>query len=53
MRNFFAKAFYFLLVAPLIPLAILCYLGEKLTEAKWPERWVDWAHKLAKKVTGV
>nr|DAW28267.1 MAG TPA: hypothetical protein [Caudoviricetes sp.] len=48
-----SRAIYVALILPLIPLAGLCYLGDKLSKAKWPERWVDWARKLAKKVTGV
>lgn len=44
---------YIVLILPLLPLAGVCYLGEKLTEAKWPGHWIDWARKLAGKVTGV
>lgn len=44
---------YIVLILPLLPLVCVCWLGDKLQEAKWPERWVDWARKLAKKITGV
>lgn len=48
-----ACAIYIVLILPLLPLVGVCHLGEKLTEARWPERWESWARKLAKKVTGV
>lgn len=51
--RYVACAIYIVLILPLIPLAGVCWLGDKLKEAKWPERWIDWARKLAKKVTGV
>lgn len=51
--RYVAWVIYIVLILPLLPLAGVCYLGEKLAEAKWPECWVDWARKLAKKVTGV
>lgn len=53
MRTFYAKAIYFTLVAPLIPIACLCWLFEKLNDNKALVAWESWAHKLAKKVTGV
>lgn len=52
MRNFFAKAFYFLLVAPLVPVAFLCWVFEKIENSKALIAWESWAHKLAKKVMG-
>ena len=53
MRNFFAKAFYFLLVAPLIPVAILCWMFEKINSSSTLSAWESWARKLTKKVMGV
>lgn len=53
MRNFFAKSFYLLLVAPLIPVAILCWVFEKVENSKALAAWESWARKLTKKVTGV
>lgn len=53
MRNFFAKAFYFILIAPLIPVAILCWMFEKIKSSSTLCAWEFWARKLAKKVTGV
>ena len=53
MRNVFAKVFYFMLVAPLVPAAILCWLFEKVENSKALAAWESWARKLTKKVTGV
>lgn len=53
MRNVFAKVFYLLLVAPLVPLAILYWLLEKLGDSKTLIAWESWARKLTKKVMGV
>lgn len=52
MRNFFAKSFYFLLVAPLVPVAILCWAFEKVENSQALTAWESWARKLTKKVTG-
>lgn len=49
MRNVFAKVFYLLLVAPLVPLAILYWLLEKLGDSKTLIAWEHWARK----ITGV
>lgn len=46
------RAIYVVLILPLIPLAGLCYLCDKLTNAKWAERWVNWADKKARDITG-
>lgn len=48
-----SRAVYAVLVLPLIPLALLCYLGDKLTKAKWANAWVDWAANKARDITGV
>lgn len=53
MRNAFAIVFYFLLVAPLVPVAILCWVFEKVENSKVLSAWESWARKLVKKVTGV
>lgn len=53
MRNLFAKVFYFLLVAPLVPIAVLCWMFEKVENSKALITWESWARKLTKKVTGV
>lgn len=53
MRNVFAKVFYLLLVAPLVPLAILCWMFEKISSSSTLSAWESWARKLTKKVTGV
>lgn len=45
-------AIYIVLILPLLPLVGVCRLGDKLTEAKWPERWVDWAGKKVRDITG-
>lgn len=47
-----SRAIYVALILPLIPLAALCHLGAKLREAKWAERWVNWADKKARDITG-
>lgn len=46
-----SRAIYVALILPLIPLAGLCYLVDKLSKAKWAERWVEWAAKKAKDIT--
>ena len=51
--RYVACAIYIVLILPLLPLVGVCWLGDKLKEAKWPEHWVNGARKLAKKVTGV
>lgn len=53
MRNAFARVFYFLLVAPLVLVAILCWVFEKVESSKALTAWESWAHNLTKKVTGV
>lgn len=53
MRNFFAKSFYSLLISPLIPVAILCWMFEKINSSSTLCAWESWARKLTKKVTGV
>lgn len=53
MRNLSARVFYFALVSPIIPIAILCWLSEKLENSKALTAWESWARKLTKKVTGV
>lgn len=53
MRNFLAKALYFLLVAPLIPVAILCWMFEKINSSSTLCAWESWASKLSKKVMEV
>lgn len=53
MRNAFARVFYFLLVAPLVPVAILCWVFEMVENSKALTAWESWARKLTKKVTGV
>lgn len=45
------KLVYGALILPLIPLAGLCYLVDKLSKAKWAGRWVEWAAKKAKDIT--
>lgn len=52
MRNLFAKVFYFLLVAPLVPVAILCWVFEKVENSKALSAWESWARKLTGKITG-
>ena len=47
-----SRVIYVALIIPLIPLAGLVYLGDKLSEAKWAERWVNWADKKARDITG-
>ena len=47
-----SRAIYVALILPLIPLAVLCYLGDKLSKAKWAERWVNWADKKSRDITG-
>lgn len=53
MRKLSAKLFYFTLVSPIIPIAILCWLFEKLENSKALSAWESWARSLTKKVTGV
>lgn len=53
MRSASAKVFYFLLVAPLVPVALLCWVFEKVENSKALTAWESWARKLTKKVTGV
>ncbi len=53
MHSLFAKAFYFLLVAPLVPIAFLCWVFDKVENSKALIAWESWARKLTKKVTGV
>ncbi|UVX31213.1 hypothetical protein A1j_00017 [Klebsiella phage VLCpiA1j] len=52
MRTAFAKLFYFILVSPIIPVALLCWLFEKLENSKALSAWESWARSLTKKVTG-
>lgn len=52
MRNMLAKVVYFLLVAPLVPIAILCWAFEKVENSKALIAWESWARKLTKKITG-
>lgn len=52
MVLYVSRAIYVALILPLIPLAGLCYLGDKLSKAKWAERWVNWADKKARDITG-
>lgn len=53
MRKQLAKVFYFTLVAPLVPVAFLCWVFEKLNDSKALCAWESWARKLTKKVMGV
>ncbi|CAD5239110.1 hypothetical protein HIIECEMK_00025 [Klebsiella phage vB_KqP-Goliath] len=53
MRTTFAKLFYTTLISPLIPIACLCWLFEKLNSSKTLCAWESWARNLTKKVTGV
>ena len=53
MRTTFAKLFYFTLISPLIPIAFLCWMFEKLENSKVLNVWELRARKLARKVTGV
>lgn len=53
MRNLLAKVVYFLLVAPLVPVAILCWLFEKVENSAALIAWESWARKLTKNITGV
>lgn len=53
MRTAFAKLFYFTLISPLVPIAFLCWLFEKLNDSKTLCAWESWARSLTKKVTGV
>lgn len=53
MRITAAKAVYLLLVSPIIPIALLCWLGEKLEGSRLLMQWEAGARRLAKKVTGV
>lgn len=48
-----SRAIFIVLILPLLPLVGVCWLGDKLTEAKCPERWVDWAIKKSRDITGV
>lgn len=50
-RVLVSRAVYVALILPLIPLALLCYVGDKLSKAKWAERWVNWAAKKADHIT--
>lgn len=51
--RYVACAIYVVLILPLLPLVGLYWLGDKLEAAKWPERWVDWAVKKSRDITGV
>ena len=51
--RYVACAIYTVLILPLLPLVGVCRLGAKLEEAKWPGRWVDWAVKRSRDITGV
>lgn len=53
MRNTLARVFYFMLVAPLVPVVILCWVFENVENSKALTAWESWARKLTKKVTGV
>ena len=53
MRTAFTKLFYFTLISPLIPIAALCWLSEKLENSSVLIAWESWARSLTKKVTGV
>ena len=53
MRNAFARVFYFMLVVPLVPVAILCWVFGKLENSKALTAWESWARKLTKTVAGV
>ena len=53
MRKLSAKLFYFTLVSPIIPIAVLCWLSEKLENSPVLIAWESWARSLTKKVTGV
>jgi hypothetical protein len=53
MRKLSARVFYFILVSPIIPVALLCWLFEKLENSKALSAWESWARSLTKKVTGV
>uniref|UniRef100_A0AAU7J8C6 Uncharacterized protein n=1 Tax=Klebsiella phage BUCT640 TaxID=3153538 RepID=A0AAU7J8C6_9CAUD len=48
-----SRAIFIALMLPLLPLAGLVYLGDKLSKAKWAERWAKWADKKARDITGV
>lgn len=52
MRKLSAKLFYFTLVSPIIPIALLCWLFEKLENSEALSAWESWARSLTKKVTG-
>lgn len=53
MRKVSARVLYFALVSPIVPIAILCWVFERLENSKTLAAWESWARKLTKKVTGV
>lgn len=53
MRKKAAQAMYLLLVSPIIPIALLCWLGEKLEGSRLLTQWEAAARRLTRKVTGV
>lgn len=53
MRKFLSITFYLVLVSPIIPIAFLCWLFEKLENSKVLDAWESWARKVGRKVQGV
>ena len=53
MRKPLSIALYLVLVSPIIPIALLCWLFEKLENSNVLNSWELRARKLARKVTGV
>lgn len=52
MRKFFSIALYLILVSPIIPIAFLCWLAEKLEDSRVLGAWESKARKFAQKITG-
>ena len=53
MRTTAAMAIYLLLVSHIIPIALLCWLGEKLEGSRLLMQWEAGARRLTRKITGV
>lgn len=53
MRTTAAMAIYLLLVSPIIPIALLCWLGERLEGSRLLIQWEAGARRLTRKITGV
>lgn len=51
--RYVACVIYITLILPLLPLAAVVYMGDKLSDAKWADRWVRWAANKSRDITGV